>query len=135
MVTKGILASSPKSPMGKARKLIELQAIVTELKPQIAELKADLLQTLLSLGVLTLKTEEYTISRAKRITPEVTNFKALVEELKKNKIPYGTQVVFADYMNVTFKKLIEDKRELDGLEAKETEYVSVRIKEKKEVEK
>ena len=133
-MNKNILSATPKSPMMKAKRLMELQALVKSVKPEIDELKADLLKVTQDLGVLTLKTEEYTISRAKRITPEVTDFKTLVEELKENKIPYGLQTVFADYMTVTFKKLIEDGRELDGLEAKITEYIAVRIREKKDDE-
>lgn len=131
-MNKNILSATPKSPMAKAKRLMELQALVKSVKPEIDELKADLLKVTQDLGVLTLRTELYTISRAKRITPEVVDFKAVEQALKDQNIPYGTKVVFADYMTLTFKKLIEDKREIDGLEAKETEYISVRIREKKE---
>lgn len=130
-MNKNILSATPKSPMAKARRLIELQNIVKKIKPEIDSLKADLLKVTQDLGVLTLKTDEYTISRAKRITPEVVDFEAVEKSLKEQHIPYGTKVVFADYMSVTFKKLIEDKREIDGLEAKETEYITVRIREEK----
>ena len=131
-MNKNILSATPKSPMAKAKRLMELQALVKSVKPEIDELKADLLKVTQDLGVLTLKTELYTISRAKRITPEVVDFKTVEQELKDKNIPYGTKVVFADYMTATFKKLIEDGKEIDGLEAKETEYISVRIREKKE---
>ena len=128
-----ILSVSPQSPMEKAKKLMELQKIVKNLKPIIDELRSDLLKVTQDLGVLTLKTELYTISRSKRVTPEVVDFKLLKQSLIDNKIPFGTQEVFADYMSVSFKKLIEDKREMPGLEGKETEYISVRIREKEDV--
>ena len=117
------------SPMVKAKRLMELLALVKSVKPEIDELKADLLKVTQDLGVLTLKTEGYTISRAKRVTPEVTSFKLLKASLVENNIPFETEETFTKQMDVLFKKLIEDKRELDGLEGKETEYISVRVKE------
>lgn len=119
------------TPMKKAERLIYLQSIQKQIKPEIEALKADLLDATQKLGVLTLKTDKYTISRAKKITPEVVDFQALKKALKKNKIPFGTQEVFADYMKETFKKLIAEEREMDGLEGKETEYIIVRVKETK----
>lgn len=117
------------TPMVKARRLVELQAQVKALKPEIEALKADLLQVTQALDVYTLKTGSYTISRAKRITPEVVSFKILKQSLTENNIPFETEETFTPQMSVLFKKLIEDGREIDGLEGKETEYISVRVKE------
>lgn len=128
---KDLLVTKKNSPMEKAKRLMELQTIMKEIKPEIEQLKADLLEITQKLGVLTLKTDKYTISRAHRITPEVVDYEALKKSLKKNKIPFTTKEVFADYMKETFKHLIAEDRVLDGLEAKETEYISVRIKETK----
>lgn len=129
-----ILTVAPQSPMEKAKRLMELQSIVKRLKPEIDALKADLLKATQDLGVLTLKTELYTISRAKRITPEVVSFKVLKQSLTENNIPFETHEDFTPQMSVLFKKLIEDGREIDGLEGKETEYITVRIREKEATE-
>ena len=129
-MNKNLLSQTPKSPMAKMQKLMELQAIVKELKPQIDELKADLLKVTQDLDVYTLKTGDYTLSRAKRITPQVVDFKLLKETLDKEDIPYETEEVFTAQTNVMFKQAIADKRELAGLEALETEYISIRLSDK-----
>ena len=116
--------------MVKMARLMELQAIVKKLKPEIDELKADLLKVTQDLDVYTLKTGNYTLSRAKRITPQVVDFKLLKETLDKEDIPYETEEVFTAQTNVMFKQAIADKRELAGLEALETEYISIRLSDK-----
>ena len=129
-MNKNLLSQTPKSPMAKMQKLMELQSIVKELKPQIEELKADLLKVTQDLDVYTLKTGAYTLTRAKRITPQIVNFELLKKTLDELDIPYTTEEVFTDQTKVMFKQAIEEKKELAGLEALETEYISVRIKEK-----
>lgn len=120
-----------KSPMQKAQRLMELLSIQKEIKPEIDKLKGELLVVTQELGVLTLKTDKYTISRAKRITPDVTDFDALKKALKKAKVPFGTKEVFSEYMGPVFKTFIEEGRKFPGLDGKETEYISVRVKEEK----
>jgi len=129
-MNKNLLSQTPKSPMVKMARLMELQAIVKKLKPEIDELKADLLKVTQDLDVYTLKTGNYTLSRAKRITPQVVDFKLLKETLDKEDIPYETEEVFTAQTNVMFKQAIADKRELAGLEALETEYISIRLSDK-----
>ena len=126
-----ILTQNPNSPAVKAKKLMELQTIYKELKPQIDELKADLLQIMQEQDVLTLKTGTYTLSRAKRITPQVIDFKTLKASLEQANIDVLTEEVFAPQMDIVFKQAIEEGKQFDGLESKTTEYVSVRIKEPK----
>lgn len=118
--------------MLKAQRLMELQAIIKEIKPEIDALKSDLLKVTQDLGVLTLKTEKYTISRAKRITPQVVDQKALKKALDEQEIPYQMVEAFAPFMTTVFREAIEQGKELDGLEALETEYITVRIKEDNE---
>lgn len=128
-MTNDILTQNPNSPAVKAKKLMELQTLYKEIKPQIDELKAELLQVMQEQDVLTLKTGTYTLSRAKRITPQVVDFKILKDSLEKAEIEVITEEVFAPQMDVVFKQAIEEGREFEGLESKVTEYVSVRIKE------
>ena len=129
--TTDILLAKANSPMEKAARLVELEATYRQIKERIIEYKEDLLKTTQEMDVLSLKTGKYTITRVKKVTPRVVDFTALKAALKKAKIPFGTKEVFDDYMSVVFKRAIEEKRELDGLEVLETEYIMVRIADKK----
>jgi len=126
---------TPDSPIAKANRLLELQTIYKKIKPEIDELKADLLRTTQELDVYTLKTGDYTISRAKRVTPRVTNFEALKEDLESREIEVYTEEVFAPQMDVVFKQAINQGTKLNGLDALETEYISIRLREKEGGEK
>lgn len=111
----------------KVSKLVELEKQLKIYKEQVAEIKEELLDTMQKNDVLTLKTGEYTISRAKRVTPQVEDYEKLKKSLDKEDIPYEVVEAFAPHMTETFKQIVKMGKQLDGLEAKETEYVSVRI--------
>jgi hypothetical protein len=132
-MTNDLLVKNNNSPMEKMGRLMELQAIVKKLKPEIDELKADLLKVTQDLDVYTLKTGKYTLSRAKRVTPQVVDFNLLKGSLDLADIPYETHEVFTPQMSVLFKQMVDENKELPGLEGLITEYISVRIKEEKEV--
>ena len=123
------LLTQNSSPALKAKKLMELQTLYKEIKPQIEQLKAELLQIMQEQDVLTLKTGTYTLSRAKRITPQVIDFKTLKKSLEEADILVMTEETFSPQMTVVFKNLANENRQLDGLEFLSTEYVSVRVKE------
>ena len=122
--------SEPQLPVQKAEALVRMKAQAKELKEKIDQYTDELLKLTQEQDVLTLKTGSYTISRAKRITPQVTSFKDLRNSLEENNIPYDVKLVFDDHMTETFKKIIESGKTLDGLEAKETEYLSIRVTKK-----
>ena len=123
------LLTQNSSPALKAKKLMELQTLYKEIKPQIEQLKSELLQIMQEQDVLTLKTGTYTLSRAKRITPQVIDFKTLKKSLEEADILVMTEETFSPQMTVVFKNLANENRQLDGLEFLSTEYVSVRVKE------
>lgn len=127
-MNKKLLTNTPKSPMVKAARLFELQKLMKELKPEIESLKADLLKVMQDMDVLTLKTGSYTLSKAKRITPRIEDFKTLKKSLEEQKIPFETVETFAPFMSEVFKEAIDQGRELEGLGKLETEYVSIRLK-------
>lgn len=130
-MNKDILTVKKNSPAVKAKRLVELQAIYNKIKPEIDALKADLLQTLQEQDVYTLKTGTYTLSRAKRVTPFVSEFHLLKKSLDLANIPYETQEVFIPQMNIVFRKAIDEGRDLPGLTGTVTEYVAIRVKEPK----
>ena len=128
MKTKITKVDQQMTPADKVKRLISLQKLEKSLKPEIAKLKEELLDTMQKQDVLSLKTGSYTLFRAKRITPQVTNFEALKKDLEAHDIEVITEIVFAPQMNLVFKQAIEENKELKGLEGLETEYVSIRIK-------
>jgi len=125
---KDLLVTKKNSPMEKAKRLMEITTLLKDLKVEQDDIKAHLLEITQKLGVLSLKTDKYTISRVKRITPEVVDFETLKKSLTKENVPFETREVFAEFMPATFRKLIEDGREMPGLESKTTEFISVRVK-------
>lgn len=128
MKKKDLLTTKKRSPMEKVARLVELQALYKQIRPEIQRLKDELLVVMKDLDVETLKTSKYTLYRATLITPHVVDFTMLKQALTKKKIPYKTQVVFADFMNVVFRKFVEEGRKIPGLEGKITEYVTTKIR-------
>lgn len=135
-----LLIQKKNSPMEKAGKLVKLGAKAKALRAeldlitdQMQPLKDDLLKTTQDLGVLTLKTEKYTISRAIRISPQVEDFETLKASLEKENVPVLTEVVFAPQMDEVFKEALKEGREFKGLGKRETQYITVRVKDKEEV--
>jgi hypothetical protein len=132
---------TPKSPMMKAAKLVELGVIAKELREKLALItdemqvyKDDLLKITQDLDVLSLKTGSYTISRAIRITPQVENFSKLKVSLEKAGVPVMVVEAFAPQMDEVFKEALKEGKEFDGLGKRETQYIAVRISDKKEAE-
>jgi hypothetical protein len=60
----------------------------------------------------------------------VIDFELLQGALSANNIPFETKRVFDERMTPVFKTLIEEGREMPGLDSLITEYVSIRVKEK-----
>jgi hypothetical protein len=132
---------TPKSPMMKAAKLVELGVIAKELREKLSLVtdemqvyKDDLLKITQDLDVLSLKTGSYTISRAIRITPQVEDFVKLKVSLEKAGVPVMTVEAFAPQMDEVFKEALKEGKEFDGLGKRETQYIAVRISDKKEAE-
>lgn len=119
-------------PIEMVDKLIKLEAEEKKIKKQIQIYREQLLTLTQELDVLQLKTGHYTIYRAKRITPKVLSVKTLKDSLDKEQIPYETEEAFTPQMSVMFRELAKQKKELDGLDYIETEYVGIRTIDGKE---
>ena len=121
-------------PIEQIKRLVELDKQYEEIKKERDILRMQLLTTTQELDVYSLKTGQYTISRAKRITPRVTSFETLKKSLDKANIPYETYETFTPQMSILFRELARQEKHLIGLEIVETEYITIRTKkdEKKE---
>ena len=105
-------------------KLVELKKQVDERYKQYRE---ELLAATKELGVLTLKTEEYTISRQVRKTVRVVNDQVAMQELEMRNIPIvKKEVLDMDYMKPAIDQLAESGEIIPGIETSATEYVTVR---------
>ncbi len=113
--------------MAKAAKLMELQSLQKQIKEQVDTLRAELLEITREQGVVSLKTEQYTISRVSKLTPHVENFALLKSSLDMANIPYDTVEVFDDTMGLVFRQLAKEGREMPGLAVSESEYIMIRI--------
>lgn len=116
------------TPMEIARKYSKLVELKKQVDERYKQYREQLLEATRSLGVLSLKTEEYTITRQTRKTVKVTNDEVAIEELKLRNIPIVTKTVLdQDYMMPAIKQLLESGREMiPGIEEFATEYVTVR---------
>ena len=110
----------------KAERLLKLTELKKQVETAYNALRDELLKSTQELDVYTLKTGSYTLTRATRITPQVTDYKKLKETLEKENIPYTTKEVFGDEMTEVFKLAIKEGRVLDGLESKVTEYITIK---------
>lgn len=130
-----IMNQEADSPMQKAQALIQLEAIKKQIDEKISKYRADLLETTRNLNVLSLKTEEYVISRVKKTYTSVSDFETLKASLEKENIPYDTVETFADHMKETFKQIAESGKKLEGLETKDSEYIMIRLAKEKHEER
>lgn len=110
----------------KAERCLKLAELKKQVDTAYNALRDELLKSTQELDVYTLKTGSYTLTRATRITPQVTDYTKLKETLEKEKIPYTTKEVFGDEMTEVFKLAIKEGRVLDGLESKVTEYITIK---------
>jgi hypothetical protein len=110
-------------------KLIELKA---EVEVRYKAFREALLEATKKHGVLSLKTEKYTISRQKRSTVKVTDQKTAIRELEEKGIEVVTKVVLdEEYMKPVYEQLIKDGEFIPGIETFTTEFVTVRATSKK----
>ena len=123
-----IVANVPQLPIAKIKRLVELDKQYDAIKKERDLLREQLLVATQQLDVLTLKTGEYTISRAKRLTPRVTGYETLKKSLDTANIPYETYETFTPQMTVLFKQIIKEGKKLDGLEISTVEYISIRVR-------
>lgn len=125
---KTLTKSNPELPIKKIQRLAEIETQWQAIKKERDQLREELLVLTQKLDVYTLKTGKYTLFRAKRVTPHVTDFNVLEASLKAQGIPYEVETVFSPRTFLAFQKAIKQKIELDGLEAQETEYIVIKTK-------
>lgn len=115
------------TPMEKAERYFKVVALKKRVEEEYKRLREELLQITKDAGVLSLKTEQYTISRVKRQTTKITDHQAAINSLTERNIPIVTKTVLdEDYMKPALEQLAESGEVIPGIETFDTEYVMVR---------
>lgn len=111
------------TPSEAVQDIVKLEAAKREIDQRLKSLRDMLLEECQNNNVLTLKTDNFTIVRAKRKTLKVTNEQELQEQLKR----LGHELVLKldmAYMKPVVKANLD---KLDGVEENETEYIQIRL--------
>lgn len=115
------------TPMEAADQVIKLERLEKQVKTRMLELRAKLLTAMKDQDVISLKTGSYTTTRAVRRTLKIEDQATAIDALKKMNIEVVTEVVMADQMKPVLKQLLEEGKNVDGVQMTSTEYVSIRL--------
>ena len=110
----------------KARQFLKLAELKKEIGERYDQIRKELLETTQNLGIKQLKTNDYTISRAKRVTVTIYDDKEAGMALEKLGVPVKYEKKIASHLLPTIKALASNK-DIAGIEKKETEYILVKI--------
>ena len=114
----------------KAEYFLKLTALKKRVNDEYNAIRAELLETTQKLGITQLKTDNYTITRAKRTTIDIYDHDLAGEELEKLGYTIKYQKRISDLSMPTVKEVAKNQ-ELAGISTKETEYIIVKIREEK----
>lgn len=125
MADKIVKSEASLAPIEMAQQLYKLEELKRDVEDRLRVLKAGLLETMNGLGVLTLKTKEYTISRKTYNRVIVNDDEAAKLSLEKMDVPVKMKLDMA-YMREPVKLLIEQGKTIEGITTAVTDFVSVR---------
>jgi hypothetical protein len=114
------------SPNDKAERFLKLSELRKRVNEEYDLIRSQLLEETQKLGIKQLKTDNYTISRAKRVNVYVVNDEEAGKALEDLGYQIKYQKKISDLSMPTVKAVAKD-REIKGVETTESEYVVVRI--------
>jgi hypothetical protein len=107
---------------------LKIKAVRDRIEEEYQFLREKLLEETKKLGVISLKTEKYTITRQKRNHYKIYNHDVATDELEKFGVPVKTKVVLdEDYMKPAINELISRGEMINGIESGVSEFVTVRV--------
>jgi len=128
------------NPTEKTEYLAKLTELRKRINAEYSLLTAELLQATKDLGIRSLKTDNYTLSRAKKINFKVVDLEQAKADLASRSMPVNTVKVeqFDDNTLNMLKEYykakennkeecIDDPSDIKGVEKSFTEYITVRI--------
>ncbi len=120
---------SEMTPAQMVSRYSKVLALKKKIDDEYKQLRAELLEVTKESGVVSLKTEDYTLTRQSRTTVKVTNHKAAISALEDREVPVTTKVVLDDdYMKPIYKKMLEEGEVIPGIDSFTTEFVTIRMK-------
>jgi hypothetical protein len=114
--------------MEMAAQMVKLETLKKDVEARLRVIKQELLTTMQDLDVLTLKTGSYTLTRRMWKKAMVNDDEAAIKALEAMGVPTETKVVLdMGLMKIPVDNLLNEGKEIDGIELRETPYVSVRL--------
>ena len=103
----------------------QLREMLNTLDEEYDAIRDELLTETQKLGIITLKTENYTISRKKSLNPHVVDQAKAIEDMNKRGL---TPIMKLDALALkgTFLAAARNATPIDGVEIKETEYIAIK---------
>ena len=118
-------------PMEIAGEVMKLEQLKKQVDERLREYKRQLLEKMLELDVVQLKTGDYTLSRKQYKRVKVTNDEQATRDLEKMGVPVETKTVLdMNLMKIPLRNLLDEGKEIEGVEEVKTDYVSVRLAKK-----
>lgn len=119
------------APMAVAKEVMKLERLKRDIEERLKAHKKYLLETMLELDVVSLKTGTYTLSRKQYKRIRIEDDKKASAYLEKMEVPVEMKKVLdMDLMRIPIKALLDEGKQIDGVSEIKTEYVSVRLAEK-----
>jgi hypothetical protein len=115
-----ILTNDPSKalkPSERVIKIIKLKALKKKLEIAIKEHEQAILQVMESSDVRKLETGDWILTRFPVTRTKVVNHALAITALKAMSVPVETQEVLHECMASVYKKMIEEGKEIDGIES------------------
>lgn len=109
-----------------ATEILKLQALSKEIADRLKEKREALLEIMQKTKTLTLKTELYTISRAKRVSTTIVSESKLEKDLKTRGVPVDYERRLSEQTIKAVNQLVKEGQSVEGVQTRQTEYLSIR---------
>ena len=132
-MTNELTNDNSMSPMEIAEEVMKLEKLKKQVDAKLKDHKANLLEVMTDLDVLSLKTGSYTLSRKSYNRIRVIDDQEVAKSLEKMGVPVETkEVLDMDYMKIPIKQILDKGEIIGGIEEIRTPYVTVRLATKKD---
>jgi hypothetical protein len=115
-----------------ATKYVEIANNLKKLKAIEAELKARLLEQMSNAGLVSFKTKDFTITKASRVSITITDHAKAGKALDDMGVPVSYETVLTKPTQEAVKTLAKQQVAIEGVEASESQYITIRTAKKQE---
>jgi hypothetical protein len=122
----------PQDNLTLATKYVEIANNLKKLKAIEAELKARLLEQMTNAGLVSFKTNDFTITKANRVSITITDHAKVGKALDEMGVPVAYETVLTKPTQEAVKTLAKQQVAIEGVEASESTYITIRTAKKEE---